>query len=97
MKDLPTEPGYAESQDFSSDRDYTFSLIMPDDFNMHLAKAADAKIRQFLIAYILYRWLETKQPHEAVVYTERSGRVLGEVKALLERRTGPVRRRHGLW
>ncbi|MDR0823887.1 MAG: hypothetical protein LBN74_02260 [Prevotella sp.] len=97
MRDIPAEPEYFETQDFSKDRDYTFSLLMPDDFDMHMAKPCDIKIKQFLIAYIMYRWLETKLPEESAIYMERAGSVLSEAKNLLERRLNPIRRKHRLW
>ena len=97
MKELPLNPGYFETQDFSEDRDYVISLVMPDDFNAHMAKPIDIKIKQFLIAYIMYRWLETKLPEEAATYLQRATRVLSEAKALLEKRTKPERRAHRLW
>ena len=97
MRDVPVESEYFEYQDFSKNRDYTFVLAMPDDFNMHIGKPVDIKIRQFLIAYIMYRWLETKLPDEANVYMERANAVLQEAKGLLERRTKAIRRSHRLW
>lgn len=97
LRDIPVEPEYFETQDFSKDIDYTFNLIMPDDFNMHMAKTADIKIKQFIIAYIMYRWLETKLPEESDIYMERANTVLSEAKGLLERRLKPIRRKHRLW
>jgi len=97
MKEIPVEPEYFETQDFSKNRDYTFSLIMPDDFNFHLVKPVDIKIRQFLISYIMYRWLETKLPGDAATFFERAGKVLTEVKALLSVRVGRIRRWTGYW
>jgi hypothetical protein len=63
----------------------------------HLNKAVDIKIKQFLISYILYRWLETKLPEEAIIYQQRATSVLSEIKSLLEKRTKPIRRSHGYW
>lgn len=97
MRDIPSEAEYFEHTDFTKDRDYTFSLLMPRDFNMHMAKPVDIKIKQFLIAYIMYRWLETKLPEEAATYMERANMVLMEAKGALERRIKPIRRNHRLW
>ena len=94
MRDIPVEGGYFEEQDFSSDRDYIFNLLMPDDWNFHLVKPVDIKIRQFLIAYIVYRWLETKLPQEALIYQQRAKDVLQDAKVLLDKRTRPIRREH---
>ena len=97
LKEVPVEPEYFEMQDFSPDLDYTFTLLMPDDWNFHLFKPVDIKIKQYLVAYIMYRWLETKLPEEAVVYLERATRLLEEIRSLLEKRTRVRRRWHGLW
>lgn len=91
MKDVPVESGYFEFEDFSKKRDFCLMLCMPDDFIRVVTDAVDSKIRQFLIAYIMYRWLETKLPEEAQIYLERATFVLGEAKELLERRSGRLR------
>lgn len=87
MKDIPTEPAYYEFQDFTKDRDYVFHLLMPEDFDKHMTHSIDIKIRQFMIAYIMYRWLETKLSSDAEIYLGRAEKVKGEAKELLERRT----------
>jgi hypothetical protein len=97
MKEIPVEAGYFETQDFSKDRDFIFYLAMPDDWNFHLAKPVEIKVNEFLTAYTLYRWLETKLPQEAVAYFGRATAVLEEAKNLLEKRTKPVRHSHGYW
>jgi hypothetical protein len=97
MKDIPAEAEFYEAQDFSKDRNCEVILSMPDDFNFHLAKPVDAKIRQFIVAYVMYRWLETKLPEQAAVYRERAEKTIAEVKNLLNSRIKPVRRWHGYW
>lgn len=97
MKDVPVEPEYFEVRDFSKDRDYIFYLAMPDDWNFHLTNPVDTKVREFLVAYIMYRWLETKLPEEATVYLNRASDVLENAKNLLEKRTKPIRHSHGFW
>ena len=97
MKDVPVEADYFETQDFSKDRDYVFYLAMPDDWNFHLVKPVETKVREFLTAYIMYRWLETKMPQEAATYLQRATSVLDDAKILLEKRTRPIRHSHGYW
>jgi hypothetical protein len=97
MKDVPQGSAFFETQDFSKDRDFRFELSMSDDFNLHLAKAVDIKIKEFLVSYILYRWLETKMPEYAAIYLERLTKVKGEIKKMLEAKTRPLRRWHGYW
>jgi hypothetical protein len=97
MKDVPAEAEYYEAQDFTKDRNYELILLMPDNFNSHLSKSTDAKIRQFIIAYIMYRWLETKLPEQALAYLARAEKTISEVKNLLNSRIRPIRRWHGYW
>lgn len=97
MKNVPVSPEYFETQDFSKDKDFCFELAVSDDFNFHLAKPVDIKIREFLVAYILYRWLETKTPECAAIYFERLAKVKEEIKKMLATKTNPLRRWHGYW
>jgi hypothetical protein len=97
MRDVPVDYECFETQDFSNDRDYIFNLLMPWDWNYHLQKPLDIKIKEFLVAYICYRWFETKIPETAVVYLQRADALLEDIKNLLDRRTGPVRRAHGFY
>jgi hypothetical protein len=96
-KDVPATSGYFETQDFSKDRDFRFELAMDNDFNSHLTKAVDIKIKEFLVAYILYRWLETKTPEYAAIYFERLTKVKDEIRRMLEIKTKPMQRWHGYW
>jgi len=97
MKDVPVEPDYFETQDFFENRDYVFYLAMPDDWNFHLYKPVDIKVKEFLTAYIMYRWLETKSPQEAAAYLQRAASVLQDAKTLLDKRIKPIRREHYYW
>jgi len=97
MKDVPTEGDYFETQNFFEDRDYVFYLAMPSDWNYHLFKPVDIKVKEFLTAYIMYRWLETKLPQESLVYYQRARAVLDEAKVLLDKRTKPMRHSQGYW
>jgi hypothetical protein len=96
-KEVPCPPGFLELHNFRKDRDYILKLAMPDDFNKHLVKPVDIMIRQFIVAYIMYRWLETKLLEEAVVYRGRADEVKEAIKKLLDTSTRPVRRWHGYW
>ncbi|MCL2650322.1 MAG: hypothetical protein FWD60_04745 [Candidatus Azobacteroides sp.] len=97
MKDVPTEADYFETQDFFENRDYVFYLVMPDDWNFHLFKPVDIKVKEYLIAYIMYRWLETKLPQEAATYLQRATAVLDDSRNLLEKRIKIMRRVTGFW
>lgn len=97
MREIPVEPAYHEIQDFSKDRDYTFHLLMPYDYDGHMTHSIDIKIRQFIIAYIMYRWLEIKLPSDAGIYFERSERVKDKARELLERRTTTTKINHQMF
>lgn len=77
---------FFEPEDFSKDINFSFVLCFPGDFKKALAKPIEIKVRQFLLTYIMYRWLETKLPDEAAVYLKRSEALLNESKELLDRR-----------
>ena len=97
MRDVPVDAENFETQDFYKDRDYIFYLVMPEDWNFHLSKPVDIKIKEYIVAYIMYRWLETKLPPEAAVYLQRANDALDKVKKMLERRTKAIRFPHGYW
>ena len=97
MKDIAVEPEYFEPQDFTQNRDYTFSLLMPDDFNFHLVRPIDIRLKQFLISYIMYRWLETKMPNDAATFFDRAGKTLADVRSSLNVRVGRIQRWAGYW
>lgn len=75
-----------EEADFTIDRDFAFNLLMPDDYNQHYNKMVSIKTREFLVAYIMYRWLETKAPEEAAIYKGRADMTLIDARAYLEKR-----------
>jgi hypothetical protein len=85
--------GRFEATDFTDCRDGEFFLLLPE--GMHVTLSLDTKVRQFLIAYIMYRWLETKVPQDAAIYAERAERLKDGVRDLLT--VIPDRRPHGYW
>ena len=87
------EPYIFEESAYTIDRDFSFTLLMPCDYNRMYSKNVSIKTREFLIAYIMYRWLETKSPDEAVIYKERADSTLIDARAYLEKRI--ARRRTG--
>lgn len=80
-----------EEANVDRDRDFTFSLLMPRDYNQQYNKSVSIKTREYLVAYIMYRWLETKVPQDAAIYKERAENTLIDARAYLEKRL--VRRR----
>lgn len=77
---------FFEESDFSIDRDFTFDLLMPDDYNQFYNKQVSIKTREYLVAYIMYRWLETKSAQEAAIYKSRADDSLMDARAYLEKR-----------
>lgn len=84
-----------EEVDFTIDRDFAFTLLMPCNYNQFYNKQVSIKTREFIVAYIMYRWLETKVPEEAAVYKERSDKTLMDARAYLEKRIATTRRKPG--
>ena len=94
LADTPTdiEPLLSEFPDFSEERDFALWLTMHDDFPLQYVKSIGIKLKQFVIDYICWRWLETKAPNEAVSYYNRTQYVMKDVKELLIRKINPIRR-----
>lgn len=97
MRDIPTEPTYFERQDFSKDRDYTFSLLMPSDFNMHMARPIEDYIFNFMKDWIMYQWLETKSPVDAATFLAKTEKYKIDLMIGLSQKTKPRRRPHRLF
>jgi len=75
-----------DSQDFSLDKDFTLQLHI-HDFLQQMANNVSMKMKYYLIAYVMYRWLETKLPNEAATYYARAETHLQDMKRYLEMRT----------
>lgn len=96
-KDISFETRYFEERYFDRDRDFYLTITMLDDYNKSVTQAVDIKIKQFLVAYIMYRWLETKLPNEASIYQLRAQTQLEDLRTLLSMRTKVLRRPHRLF
>ncbi len=84
---LPEPPvDIFEEADTTKNIDFSFSLLMPCDYNHHYNKMINIKTREYIVAYIMYRWLETKVPQEAAVYKDRADSTLIDARAYLEKR-----------
>ena len=68
------------------EEDFTFTLHMPPDYNQFYNKMVTIKTREFIVAYIMYRWLESKSPEEAAIYKNRADLTLIDARAYLEKR-----------
>lgn len=84
MKDQ-TEISLFEQDNFDKERDFIFRMDVPDFIPAYL-DSLSIKIKSYLVAHILYRWLEHKMPAEAQGYLERSNSYLKDVSRFLELR-----------
>jgi hypothetical protein len=82
VEDNPT----FESQNFDSEKDFVLQLEIKD-FLQQMANNISMKMKYYLIAYIMYRWLETKLPQEAATYYARAETHLQDMKRYMEMRT----------
>lgn len=96
LKEIPAEIEYFERGDFSKDRDFILQVLMPCNFNMHMKRPLEDYIFNFLKDWIMYQWLETKDPATAAVYLEKTEKEKSDIKRCLSMRTKPVRR-SGSW
>lgn len=94
FKDLPTDfkPSDNGHPDFKSADDFLLLLRMHDDFAMEYKKSIDIKIKQFIIDYICWRWLETKSPRDSQSYLARFEKTIEDIKSLLIRKLRGLRR-----
>lgn len=92
MKCIPTDAKYFERQDFTKDRDYTFSLLMPCDFNKHVTKQIEDCIFNFIKDWIMYKWLKTKSPTDAAYFLEDAEQSKTDLRIALSKRINPIRR-----
>lgn len=93
-RNIPNDMGYFDEYDHSQHRDFKLWLEVSDDWNDNLTTSVDVKLREYIVAYIMYRWLEMKLPQEAMMYHERATSVLARTKGLLNRPTTVIRRQH---
>ena len=75
-----------ESQNFEAEKDFVLQLEIKD-FLQQMANNVGMKMKAYLVAYIVYRWLETKLPQEAATYYARAETHLQDMKRYMEMRT----------
>ena len=64
-----------------------FTLLMPCAFNAQYGRLVSIKTREFIVAYISYRWLEVKMREDAVTFKFRADEALMDARAYLEKRS----------
>lgn len=73
-----------------SDSDFTFALKLncTGNYNPAYFKVITVKVKEALVAYIMYRWLETKRPTEAATYAGRFAQLLDVIRKNVKRTNG---------
>jgi hypothetical protein len=92
-------PGMSVSMDTTeagADDNYVVQLIVPSGFHESKWKSVGFKVEEFMEAYIMYRWLETKLPGQSALYYERMTRLKPSIGGNLNMRANSIRRR-GSW
>lgn len=89
------DPGtvYFDSEDATSYTDFVFAVDLPETFNKNMLIPITTNIKEFIVAYIMYRWLETKMPNIAGVYKSRTDAIVEVLKTLFNARTALLRRK----
>lgn len=90
VKGMVPDADYFDSQNFDTEKDFVLQLTMPDNFVQQMSNSVSIKMKDYLVAYVMYRWLETKS-QEAGVYLQRAEICLQDMKRYLEMRTTPRR------
>ncbi|MDR2413501.1 MAG: hypothetical protein LBD64_00755 [Odoribacteraceae bacterium] len=62
-------PGEFDAEDFDDEKDFALFLDIP---NRNMSLVMDAKIAEFITAYIIYRWLEINRPEMAAIFLARA-------------------------
>jgi hypothetical protein len=92
LKDFIYTPEYYDSQNATTDVDFIIQLSMPDTYLLAMNQPASSKMKEYLVSYILYRWLMNKSPNDANIYLQQSEGYMADLKRYLEMRTLPLRR-----
>lgn len=79
------------------DEDFYTILNMPDTFAQQATSGIDRAIYNYLVSWVIYRWLEAKLPNEAQTFKQRADKNLENLSMRLERRIKPLRRPYRLF
>ena len=92
-KNVEMDDTYFDITNFDDEKDFAITLEFPDDHIKQTHQPMLVKMREYLISYIVYRWLENKIPEIAAVYLNKAEGALSGIKSLCEKRISPLRRR----
>lgn len=77
----------------SEENAITLKLLMPDNYNQAFVPALSASIHNFIVAAVLGEWFVISHPNEAKAYLQWAEGESANIKACLEKRIKPLRRR----
>lgn len=93
----PEEPIELSAEDDvlmpSEENAITLKLLMPDNYNQAFVPALSASIHNFIVAAVLGEWFVISHPNEAKAYLQWAEGESANIKACLEKRIKPIRRR----
>lgn len=75
------------------DNAITLKLLMPDNYNQAFVPALSSSIHNFIVAAVLGEWFVISHPNEAKAYLQWAEGESANIKACLEKRIKPIRRR----
>lgn len=77
----------------SEENAITLKLLMPDNYNQAFVPALSSSIHNFIVAAVLGEWFVISHPNEAKAYLQWAEGESANIKACLEKRIKPLRRR----
>lgn len=93
----PEEPIELSAEDDvlmpSEENAITLKLLMPDNYNQAFVPALSSSIHNFIVAAVLGEWFVISHPNEAKAYLQWAEGESANIKACLEKRIKPIRRR----
>jgi hypothetical protein len=89
IKDMPIDEQYFQTADFLNEEDFNLWLDIPRRWLLQYSKYLDILIKEFLVAYILWRWLETKSPQFSQYYFLRLEILKPQIKKMFQRSDHP--------
>lgn len=97
IKNNPVILGEDTNDITGMDENLFLTLHLPQTFSTIMAQNIHNAIYNFLIAWVIYRWLEYKLPQEAILFRQKADTHLSNLNTLLEIRIRPVRRPYNLF
>ena len=93
----PEEPIELSAEDDvlmpSEENAITLKLLMPDNYNQAFVPVLSSSIHNFIVAAVLGEWFVISHPNEAKAYLQWAEGESANIKACLEKRIKPIRRR----